>query len=458
MQALVGISFFIFVSTASANAFDFSISGTSSSATVIVNVIDGATQAPLAAAAVTLATTTGSGSVQGTTNASGAVALARPGPLFNVSVQVSGYSAMTLVGVPGSSVSINLKKAAAPSILASGTMTGFPGLTADDEFLGTVKFGLVFKTLSASDFLDFSLSSLISPLSDTIDVDGQHQIPSNIVLPKQSLVFGTIQLNKPLYRFPLNEGSVTLVGFQGEVDASDLSGGVDVTILNKLNITKLALAPTSAETTDFTENLDANVPVKAAFSVTPQAAPFDADIVVVSAIDQFGDRTEMIPADAKCAYSVANKGSVQTVALNSATFGTATAKDDVAALAMTSDGTRISGIISPADPSQSKMTLGAFLNTPALASGTIPPTVHVTSVPHQIQAVVATDSSQNTMTTYVLPGTAAADALVPSASVSYSVISLEFDSAFDGTQVDGTTIMTRLQRFSRSTASLKPAP
>lgn len=141
----------------------------------------------------------------------------------NLTVSKAGYATITLMGLMGQPVTVYLKPIPTTfsEVMVSGQLTGFPPHPSSR----TVQAGLVFRTMNAFDLLHFDTDALISPLRDTIDVMGPRRVPSNLVLPSQSVSYFLVsfELDKPDYRLPLPAGKESrLVGIQGEIDVRDL--------------------------------------------------------------------------------------------------------------------------------------------------------------------------------------------------------------------------------------------
>ena len=96
-----------------------------------------------------------------------------------------------------------------------GNATGFENIKKD----GKVDVGLVYPALSRRDLLQFDVSSVVSPETDTIKVITERVgIPSNLSLPKQRESYVLpITLNKPQYRmFVRKPGTYRVMANHGQ--------------------------------------------------------------------------------------------------------------------------------------------------------------------------------------------------------------------------------------------------
>lgn len=412
------------------------------------------------------------------TGATGAVlirgALAR-GPRA-MTVARNGYASLSLLGLQSAQVTIQLKSlpspqdSADPTVLAMGEMADWPNVPGGN----TLTAGIVFKSLSAFDLLSFSADSFISPLKDSIDVMGKREIPSNFVLPTQDLTvfFMPVRLSKPHYRLPVARGKpVRLAGIQGSIPVSDLLGAVQggtgkmpMTLLNRLTFTQAGVAPVTTPANDFSTTVDANLKLKPQHQVTPVAAPFAADILVAAATDLDGTRTTLLPTDVKLAADMATPSQIKTVKL-SAPDPKGRSIRNVLTIALTNKGHRVSGIVTAS--AGARVSPGTFLDAVSIADVlTVPNTVTLSPLSGGVSAVMYEGEGDSMIwTVYALPGASVsavpAKGLPPSAKItSYSVAGFDFGPGFDHRNVDGTHIMTQLQRFTRSSATVgeKPVP
>ena len=165
-----------------------------------------------------------------------------------LTVSKDGYATISIAGLQSPQVTIYLKTAvtaataAGPTVLASGEMASWPSVGDSDN----VTAGLALQSLSALDLIHFSTDSFISPLKDSIDVMGPHDIPSNFLIPDQdiSVFFASIHLSKPAYRLPVPRGkTVQLASVQGTIAVNDIislaqgGGKLSMDLINKLTFT-----------------------------------------------------------------------------------------------------------------------------------------------------------------------------------------------------------------------------
>jgi hypothetical protein len=473
-QAAESLGFSINAATATGGAPD----------DVTVLVLDQSTGKPVADAQVTLADSlerAGSPSqtgIDGTLSFSHGLAISRSKTALTV--YKTGYTAISIVGFGagvagdrGAEVTVLLKPlpaasiAAAPTVLASGTITGWAGNPPRDA----VTAGLVLRSLTAFDLLHFEAGSLISPIYDTINLFGTHDIPSNIVLPQQdvSLIIGSIHLNKPNYRLPVTRGrELHLVSVQGTIGARDLmaaaQAGKDASleILNKLKFSRVGVTGAMTPQKDFKQDMKLTSELKPTHKVTVSASPFKADILVAAAADMDGDRNVLVPTDIKLAASAG--AAAKPVSLNA---NASTGKlRDVVTIAMGDKGSRLSGIVT--ENAGATVTTGAFLSIDALTdSTTLPATVSFKPVATGLAAAVY--ESEGTPVWYVYSLPQAGSVTVPSKQIpngagdkvsAYSVVNLDFGTGFKPGQIDGRTAMKGLLRFARANAHVgeKPKP
>lgn len=123
-----------------------------------------------------------------------------------VTVYKEGFEIFSISDNQATELSIELSPTLVDSYATlKGTLTGFVEPDSDDY----VKLGLVAKSLRMSDLAELDPSSFISPWKDTIEVFGKRELPSNLVLPDQtlSMFFIPIRVNKPDYRLPVLQGT-----------------------------------------------------------------------------------------------------------------------------------------------------------------------------------------------------------------------------------------------------------
>lgn len=186
-----------------------------------------------------------------------------------VSVRENTASELTLNLVPTFSDSYNTLR---------GNLTGFVPADSDDY----VQVGLVAKALKVSDLAQMDPASFISPWKDTIDVFGKREIPSNLVLPDQTLSiwFLSVHLDKPEYRLPVPQGSSErYFGITAQAVAQDLVQAVrnkadPYALLDLLEFKTVgASSPTTVPTVD--SDIPLNIDAKDALltSITLQPSP-----------------------------------------------------------------------------------------------------------------------------------------------------------------------------------------
>ena len=390
-----------------------------------------------------------------------------------LTVNKDGYASLSISGLQSAQVTVYLKalphvaSAAGDTVIASGEMPNWPNVGDGN----TVTAGLAFRSLSALDLLHFTTESFISPLKDTIDVFGSHDIPSNFMIPDQDVpvLFTSIHVSKPSFRLPVARGKqVQLAGVQGTIAVGDIlsivqgGGKISMALLNKLTLTHAGLTAPMATDSDFHATIDATNELNPRYQVTPNVPPFAADVLVAAATDMDGSRSVLLPTDIKLAASASSPSQVQTVNL-SGPDSSVGAVHDVLTIAMADKGHRLSGIVSGG--ADSRVAPGEYLNADELADApTVPDTISLQPLRTGLSAVVYESQGAAVWYVYALPGTDASQVparrLPASTQVtSYSVMQLDFGSSFDARTVDGQTVMTKLQRFSRSSAKVgQPQP
>ncbi|OFZ83085.1 MAG: hypothetical protein A2583_12770 [Bdellovibrionales bacterium RIFOXYD1_FULL_53_11] len=380
-----------------------------------------------------------------------------------------GYERVSVSGVRGSSITIFLRKLAAEERLVLGT--GVSGGWADATSNKMVRAGLVFKSLGAMDLLSFRVESLISPLKDKIDVFGEREVPSNLVLPEQEVVVFpvTISLDKPSYRLPVQAGRrLRLAMLQGEIAAKELTSGggqLSAGILNKLKCRKAALSGFMVPEDDFKREIDSDIELQGVHRVTPALPPFAADIIVAAVMDPDGSAEYMLPTDVKTAATADNPSQIKTVTLAAPVRLPAGAVTDVVAAALGKNGRLVSGI--RVRGAGKTVEPGKFLELQALADVTKPPASLDMRAPGSGVAVVIIeidapdDAVIPVWNAYALPS--AGKVSVPLARLPadmkvrrFSVSALELGAGFDETTVDASRVMRGLTRFSRAMAWVKP--
>jgi hypothetical protein len=458
---------------AHAESLGFSLSSTpapgAAAQDISVRVLDDETQKPLADASVSLSNSLidDSGTVRAQTGADGNSlfkgALSRDARTLTVSKD--GYATISVVGLQSTQVTIYLKALpsaqleANPTVIASGSMSGW--VDSSD-----VKAGLVLKTLGAMDLLHFDASSLISPLKDTIDVMGSHEIPSNLVLPEQQVwaLFVPITLNKPTYRLPLARGkTVRIAGVQGTISTDDLialtqnGGKLSLELLNKLKFNRAGINLATQANTDFQANVNANLVLRPTHRVSPSQPPFAADVLVASATDIDGVRGTLLPTDIKLAANQSNPSQINTVQL-SACDASAGRDRDVITIATADKGHRMSGIITA--QAGSSVRPGEYLAIDGLSdTPTVPDTVTLSPLATGVAAALYETANAPVWYVYALPTAGVSQVparrLPGNAAVkSYSMIQLDFGAGFDSSALDGQTVMKSLKRFARATAKV----
>ena len=390
-----------------------------------------------------------------------------------VTISKQGYETLSLVGVGSRTIHVSLKPITSLfSVIASGTMTGWGGSQDSSMIHG----GLVLRTLSATDLLHFDVQSIISPLSDTIDIFGDRRVPSNLVLPTQDVfvLFGSVHLDKPQYRLPLfSNQQAHIVGVQGQMSSGDVfsvlqnGGKLSVSLLNKISFLSFGMSDLLTPHQDFSQDINTEIPLASGASVLPNAAPFQGNIVVASVMDLDGTKQTLVPTDVKASVDADNPSDPQpvTLAFPQSSMGEFVSAlggmQDIVTVAISPHGEKSTGIVSqvPASvDSGTPLSPGDFLNADDVAdTGTV-------RAPQTGLGAVVFETAQtgSVWAVYVLPR--AGDAQVPVQELmsscgadSYSTLHFDFGDSFNGARIDGSHLMRNLKRFSRAKESL-PAP
>ncbi|MBN23328.1 MAG: hypothetical protein CL678_18730 [Bdellovibrionaceae bacterium] len=303
----------------------------------------------------------------GVTGERGTVSLETPFDIHStLSVQMDGYLTTSVAGLLNQNLTVYLRKfrPGEANALVHGTLTDFPVRSGKSQ----IQAGIVAKSMSALDLVYFDHRNFLSPLKDQIPVSGTEvDIPSNLVLPKQSVNFGffPVKLNKPRYRLPLFEGErVMLVGLQGEIPSQVILDQVisgkkfNLGILNHMKIKKFGYSGVFDVTDrEFKQDIRGNVDLAGSVRVRPMKPSFESDVLIASYFDFNNDLSLMIPTDVKL-----YKGADVRVAVS----GGAVLQDGVMAIALADKGLRLSGVLRQKVLMKKKVILSEFLTPVAL--------------------------------------------------------------------------------------------
>jgi hypothetical protein len=400
----------------------------------------------------------------------------RSGP-FAIRVRADGYSTFALVGVPpaGGSLKVYLSRRQNPAdAILSGRLGGWAPRSGSDR----IQAGLVLKALSVFDLVQFQFDQIISPLRDTVDIMGNRQIPSNVVLPDQrvSIPLGTLRLNKPDYRLPVESSRpVSLAAVQGEMRSGEVinlfmgGGKFDFGALNILKFTKAGIIDVADPRDGARENIDASFTVSPRHTVTPRAAPFPSDIVVAAAVDTLGDRKRLLPTDLK----TAGKAGEQARPVRLAGIGPELPGPRVVAgLAIGEEGKRLSGVahIGVSDQVQ----LAEFRPVTRHEDfGTAPQKVGFAGLTSGLTSLVfqkrlPPDSEKKARvgevlaTVYALPTAQQGGISLSELGLSVSEVGryayheFELEAGFDPSRIDEQSALDGIRRFTRSAATYRP--
>lgn len=393
-----------------------------------------------------------------------------------LTVTREGYASTTLIGAQGKNITIYLKPLLETQndIEASGNVGGW----RENPQSRPVYLGLVFKTSSIFDLLHFNTDSVVSPLKDTIDIWGDREIPSNLVLPEQNIpiFIGSAHVNKTNYRLPIVPRTESrLMVAHAEMSADDLiavgRGGLSLDAVNKLTFTRIGLGTPVRPDSNFQQNIDAGIELTPKHQVTVSVPPFEADVLVAAVTDLDGDRYTLIPTDIRMALKAGSKRPEPVYIKGTVTpFGKT---QNVVSFAMAGKGKRLSGIVNPqAGPT---VKPGGFLMADDLKDFTqLPFSIKLRKANQGISTAIfeaGVPVGKSKVRTfpiwYVYSLPSAGDVQISPQKLpfgkyqgkieSYSLSYLEFSQSFDEKNFDGQTVMQGLQRFARSQAS-KPAP
>lgn len=400
------------------------------------------------------------------------------GPLKTITVQKKGYASTTILGLSNSKVTVFLKplpdqNSPDRTVIASGSVNRW---TLDQDLLSKpVQLGLVFRSLPISELLHFNLDHVISPLKDTVDIWGKRKIPSNVVMPDQSIPImgGVVRLNKSDYRFPTPEGETTrMVLSQGYIQSSDLislagqDGKVSADLLNKFHFTHLGITDSFIPTHDFKLNLESSFALTSGFTVKVKQPPFISDVLTTSVADLQGDWQSLIPTDIKAPWTVQNfRGSGSVILLKAENL--TTKRYEIFTLALSEDLRRFSGIITEA--TSSNVEQGEFIPAEAIPERhQLPDEIPLQGQAGEINEVVFESLDQeNPKKTYPI----AYIFILPKAGLTkifpreipldrkvsqYKTVRLEFKNPFDEKHFDGQTLLHQLKRFSTSVGVITP--
>jgi hypothetical protein len=180
----------------------------------------------------------------------------------NITAFATGYGAVSFLQNKSHRVALEVSpRLQEISSTIEGTVSGFQ----ESEEDGKGMIGLVAKTFDFSDLVELDVNSFLSPLTDTIDIFGAREVPSNLVFPDQtfSFLFIPIHLNKPTFRLPILGGTASrYFGVTGLLPISDSINALRKKnfweIINLLEFSKVGITPvmTASTHTSVTKRLD----------------------------------------------------------------------------------------------------------------------------------------------------------------------------------------------------------
>lgn len=372
-------------------------------------------------------------------------------------VSASGFVAMRFHGVPPESdltIYLRPRTEDAPLVTARGTLTHWQEVPPGNKT--QVIGGMVVRALEAWDLIQFDVRGVVSPYRDTINVLGKREIPSNVVLPDQtvSIVFGNVRLNKPEYRLPVYADRPQRLAYAqgtfkvGDVLSSFQSGKLTLDLLNKIKFVRGGLSRELKPVNDFDETLDLSLPLETRLQVQVDKPGFSADVLVMAAQNLKGDRTLLLPTDIKAAYAVVKPELVGKVQLATAD---ANQVNSVAALAISEDEKLLSGVFTEAK--SGNLRLGGFLNERAFLRGlrTRDGSVRLRAPARGIGLYVreASSISGPVAMDVVFPSAGEREFVIDPASSEEAALQLDFGAGFDERTCSGTRVLAKLERFQR---------
>jgi hypothetical protein len=403
----------------------------------------------------------------------------RSGSAFEVRIPHQDYVSVQVHGVEPGRLRVELRplRQSPNEASAEGLLEGWQPFQRD-----SVTAGAVFRSLSSGDLVWLDPSLFISPWKDEIDVLGPRQVPSNLVLPRQTvdLPLGSLELNKPRYRLPLKAGAGNrLVAVQGEARVSDLlplfqggGSGSGLEILDRLKFTRVGLTsewfPSPGEAVR--ETIETALDLKAGHQVSTSAAPFAGDVLLAAMTDLAGDREILIPTDLKLGDSrraVSLSTPAQNLGRGRLVAGIAISRP-ADPNAPEGDprrrrGARISAVL--ADRAGKIVQLPVFPAVQDSVSDFVrraPETVAVQGRAGGLSALLVEAEDRPISMVYLLPraGTVSVSLKELGGGLEriqgLEVRRYEFDGSFEGGRIDGETSLRRLTRFTRSTARKLP--
>lgn len=239
-----------------------------------------------------------------TTDAQGKI---DPGPAWTnaqpITVELQGFIRTTFMAQSPSAKTLNVnRQIPLNKFELKGETKGYGSLPQD----GTVDVGFVMPAYKRSEIAQISITSLMSPETDTLSVMGRSiEIPSNIAIPtqKESYIF-TFTLSKPVYRFYFNEArSYDMISAHASfplseaIDASQQKMSFydmfNLITFHSATVTNLAI---SAQT----QSLDLSINKTPFSTPIPFTAPqFDANKLKLIAIGLNSSQGVLVPTDIK---------------------------------------------------------------------------------------------------------------------------------------------------------------
>lgn len=228
--------------------------------------------------------------------------------LQTVTAAATGYARLTVLRAATDSIALALRPELAPACLPSpraeisGTVTGIATQTND----GNLDVGIVYPAVRLGDFLSTRGLPFEAP-ADTVNlpVVGTTVLPGNVVVPSQTEYF-ILSFSKPKYHFFVPDGrDFDLVVVAGRLPLTVLGGsGLAV---NELAMREIGVERNLSVSGDLKVNLDGDLNLTPAISVSVSEAPPGSTVFVTAVADLRGGARSIF-FDAKSALRDTSDG------------------------------------------------------------------------------------------------------------------------------------------------------
>lgn len=393
--------------------------------------------------------------------------------LRSVHVSAVGYSDTTVIGLPTDGaleVFLVPHFEITPTPVLKGSLTNWTYPKKSKNMIA----GVVFKTLSGFDLLNVDMNSFISPKKEQIDVFGKRDIPSNIILPEQTLqVFlMSVKLNKPEYQLQLKSVYPTsLTAMQLKVPGSELtkmasgSGDIGAELLNKSTIENVGFSKEFLPVSNQTLSFSAPEKLAPRFKVKLTKPAFAEELLVTSFVDMQGFREILIPSDIK---GIEGKGGTVEEFNLSSPVSTIGHSREMMAIALSENGQKTSGVILQPQPLAIMSSLFLPIRTIPSTQPTVPDRFLMEAISDGMSVLTlegirsggASPDKELLARIFVLPSVGKHEVELPQMShkiLSYSIVDMDFGNKFQADHFDGIGMMKEMQRFSRVSVNIQPA-